>query len=111
MERKKETQSLVVGKFGDLIESLSKKARTEELGEAALTWFEETLNSFDKKLEKRLEKGVDVYRKALQQRMADIKNKVEFDVQKVQPFQEEAQRLLQNIEGCRNWKSHLELVE
>ena len=109
VEKKTKTQKMNVGKLGDIIENFSEKVRTDELGEAAFTWFEDTLNSFDVELGQRLEKGVDIYRKALQKRIADLKNKVKFDVQKVQPFREDAQHLLQNIENCREWKTQLKI--
>lgn len=111
--RVKETRSVIrtttregieVAKLGDLLEGFTSSGMLKELEESFAEWLGQSILYFDKALGRRLDDGIKTYRRALEQRLAEIERNAESRIERVERFRGDVAEALKAAEAGRDWR-------
>jgi hypothetical protein len=97
-----------VSKFGDLLEGFSSNAGVQELGEFFGNWLATSVKSFEKSLEKRLKGGVKTYRRAFEERKAELERGTQSRIDNADSYRAEVNKLLLLVDESLEWRDYAE---
>jgi hypothetical protein len=97
---------ITISKFGDLLEGFSSNAGVQDLGEFFGDWLATSVKSFEKSLEKRLRDGVRTYRRAFEERKAELERGTQRRIDDADSHRAEVNKLLLLVDESLEWRDY-----